>query len=87
VVTMTIFAMPNAYASDETEQRDGIDINKWQRTCYEGGVRDGKNGPFENEAYKECGDYGNGAERYYEGFIDGCEDAGNTKDVCESATD
>jgi hypothetical protein len=48
---MTIFAMPNAYASDETEQRDGIDINKWEGTCYEGGVRDGKNGPFENEAY------------------------------------
>jgi hypothetical protein len=66
---------------------DGTDINKWENSCYNGGVKDGKNGPFEGEAYQECGDYGDGADRYYEGFIEGCEDVGNTKDVCESATD
>jgi hypothetical protein len=26
-------------------------------------------------------------EKYYELLIDGCIDAGNTKEVCESATD
>jgi len=23
-------------------------------------------------AYEECGDFGDGAEKYYNGFIDGC---------------
>jgi hypothetical protein len=87
--------LPDANAStlrgvstDETAQRDGIDVDNWEQTCYDGGFRDGQNKPFENEAHKECGDYGDGADRYYDGFIDGCMSvSGNTKDVCEGATD
>jgi hypothetical protein len=75
-------------SDDETAQRDGIDVDKWEQTCYDGGFKDGQNKPFENEAHKECGDYGDGADRYYDGFIDGCMSvSGNTKDVCAGATD
>lgn len=75
-------------SDDETAQIDGIDVDKWEQSCYDGGFRDGQNKPFENEAHKECGDYGDGADRYYDGFIDGCMSAsGNTKDVCAGATD
>jgi hypothetical protein len=52
-------------------------------TCYGAGYDDGNNGSFDREVYLDnC--YG----EYYEGFIDGCISiSGNTRDVCESATD
>lgn len=51
-------------------------------TCYGSGYNDGQNGSFDESVYKDnC--YG----EYYEGVIDGCIGAGNTRDVCESATD
>jgi hypothetical protein len=57
-------------------------------SCYSRGVDDGKNGDFNRDLFlDECGPF-NTHNRYYIGFIDGCMDVkGNTKDVCESATD
>ena len=57
-------------------------------SCREAGYEDGQNGPFSEATYDHCGDDSGGDDAYYEGFIDGCMSVeGNTKDVCESATD
>jgi hypothetical protein len=50
-------------------------------SCKNDGLYDGKNNPFSHELYKMCGD------TYMDAFIEGCMSVGNTKDVCESATD
>jgi hypothetical protein len=52
--------------------------------CWIDGFDDGQNGPFNHNRNEECVDKGN---QYYRAFLVGCEDAGNTKDICESATD
>ena len=46
------------------------------------GYEDEQNGPFNHDKHNECGRF------YYDAFIDGCLSvSGNTRDVCESATD
>jgi hypothetical protein len=53
--------------------------------CYNDGQAAGEDGAFSQELYEFCEQYG---DEYYEGFIDGCMSVeGNTRDVCESATD
>jgi hypothetical protein len=53
--------------------------------CYNDGQAAGEEDEFSQELYEFCGEYG---EEYYQGFIDGCMSVeGNTRDVCESATD
>jgi hypothetical protein len=43
---------------------------------------------FSQETYDHCGDEEGGDDAYYERFNDGCMSIeGNTKDVCEPATD
>ena len=57
-------------------------------SCYNSGFNDGQNGPFSQPTWDHCGDEEGGDDAYYEGFIDGCISVeGNTRDVCESATD
>ena len=52
------------------------------RDCFQKGITDGKDHPFNQETHGECGD------DYYKGFLEGCLSVeGNTIDVCESATD
>lgn len=56
--------------------------------CYSAGFSDGQNEPFSQPTYDHCGDEPGGADAYYKGFIDGCMAVeGNTRDICESATD
>lgn len=70
---------------------DGDSVNEDDRdkessssSCYERGVDDGKNDDFDHDLFEhECSNN----DRYYEGFIDGCIDAGNTRDICERFTD
>jgi hypothetical protein len=51
-------------------------------SCENDGLYDGKNNPFSQELYEMCGD------TYYNAYIKGCMSVeGNTRDVCESATD
>ncbi len=51
-------------------------------SCYERGIIDGENHPFNQRTYDNCRD------QYYQGFIEGCMSVdGNSRDVCESATD
>jgi hypothetical protein len=55
--------------------------------CEADGYEAGRDGPFSQELYETCAEVG-GADEYYEGFIDGCMSVeGNTREVCESATD
>lgn len=51
-------------------------------SCTNDGLYDGKNNPFSQELFNMCGD------TYTNAFIEGCMSVeGNTRDVCESATD
>ena len=62
--------------------------NDWNDSCRDAGYEDGQNGPFSVDTYDHRGDEKGGDKSYYKGFIDGCMSVeGNTKDVCESATD
>jgi hypothetical protein len=72
IALVAAFSVPNAFASHSS---DPI-------ACEGDGLYDGKNNPFSQELYGMCGD------PYYQGFIEGCMSVeGNTRDVCESATD
>ena len=61
--------------------------DEWNRSCKEAGYNDGQNGPFSQPTYDHCGDEEGGDVPYYNGFIEGCMDANNSRDVCEQATD
>ena len=51
-------------------------------SCYERGIIDGEDHPFNQRTYDNCRD------QYYQGFIEGCMSVdGNSRDVCERATD
>jgi hypothetical protein len=51
-------------------------------SCFEQGIVDGEDHPFNQRTYSNCGD------DYYQGFLEGCMSVeGNTRDACESATD
>lgn len=53
--------------------------------CWDDGYEDGRNHPFDHDRNRGCDDYG---RSYYDGFIAGCVSVeGNTKEVCELATD
>ena len=66
----------NVYASSE-----------WNDSCYDAGYDDGQNNPFNHDTYDNCADEDGGDQAYYDGFIVGCLDANNSRDVCEQATD
>ena len=64
------------------------DLSEIRESCHQQGQEDGGNGPFNKSTWHHCGDDNSGGDdAYYEGFIDGCEDAGNTKDICIKFTD
>jgi hypothetical protein len=55
--------------------------------CEVDGYEAGRDGSFSQKLYETCEEVG-GADAYYEGFIEGCTSVeGNTRDVCELATD
>jgi hypothetical protein len=57
-------------------------------SCRDSGYDAGQDGPFSRETYDHCGEEEGGDDAYYNGFINGCMSIeGNTRDVCESATD
>jgi hypothetical protein len=62
--------------------------------CSNDGYRDGQNNPFDQERNEECEELNEktgtneGEEStYYLSFIDGCIEAGNTIEICETFTD
>jgi hypothetical protein len=71
-----VMIMPNALASHGSSPA----------ACEADGYEAGQDGPFSQELYETCQGIGAGYE-YYDAFIEGCMDADNSRDVCESATD
>jgi hypothetical protein len=56
--------------------------NREDVSCYERGIIDGEDHPFNQRTYETCGD------DYYQGFLQGCMSVeGNDRDICEYATD
>ncbi|MGH9987662.1 MAG: hypothetical protein ACRD8W_27285, partial [Nitrososphaeraceae archaeon] len=61
--------------------------------CSDDGYEDGKNNPFDQERNQECDelDKSFGVEvsqsTYYQAFMKGCMDSGNSQDICEAFTD
>jgi hypothetical protein len=57
--------------------------------CFDEGFEDGRDNPFSQDKYVECGgSQGAGNNAYYNGFVAGCLSVeGNTANICESATD
>ncbi|MGH9982586.1 MAG: hypothetical protein ACRD8W_01360 [Nitrososphaeraceae archaeon] len=52
--------------------------------CYDDGYEDGQNNPFDQDRNSKCREYG--YSTYYDGFIAGCEAAGNTKETCSTGS-
>ena len=77
IIAVLIIALIYSYSADVFASH-GNDT----ASCTNDGLYDGKNNPFSQELFKMCGD------TYTNAFIEGCMSVeGNTKDVCESATD
>jgi len=55
-----------------------------RRGCYDDGLEDGQNNPYDHERGRGCDDY---SGSYYNGFIAGCISAENTRETCESFID
>jgi hypothetical protein len=73
------------YIGQYDDDNDGGE--EWDDSCRDLGYDDGQNGSFAQGTYDHCGDETGGDDAYFNGFIEGCMDAGNTRDVCEQATD
>jgi hypothetical protein len=68
--------MPNVFASH----------GDTPAACYSDGIDAGQSDQFNQGLYETCQGIGGGDE-YYDGFIEGCMDADNSREVCEQATD
>ena len=63
--------------------------------CTDQGYDDGQNGPFNHDKFRQCEALSESIDSnlegekstYYEAFINGCIDAGNTEEICERFTD
>lgn len=84
LLVSTSISVPVEMASATVQEGNGGS----EGGCYNVGYEDGQNGSFSEDAFQDnCGPL-NSDNRYYQGFIDGCMSVeGNTRDVCESATD
>jgi len=59
-----------------------VNANSNEVSCFERGIVDGEDHPFNQRTYDKCGN------DYYQGFLDGCMSVeGNNREVCDSATD
>jgi hypothetical protein len=70
--------------SDDLGDREQLKEENTQ-DCYDDGYEDGQIHPFDRDMNSACQEYG--YHTYYDGFIAGCESAGNTRDICETFTD
>jgi hypothetical protein len=92
ILLFTVFGLMSAGSANNNLANAGEDKRSYgdhddkrsygDGNCYKKGVSDGKDNPFNSRTFEKCG------HDYYKGFIKGCTSVeGNTKDVCESATD
>jgi hypothetical protein len=77
IVLLPLVCMSTMGLTDTVFATSGDDVS-----CYDRGIIDGEDHPFNQGTYDRCGD------EYYQGFIQGCMSVeGNDRDICESATD
>jgi hypothetical protein len=88
LLVLTSLMAPIMVASATEQGNSSNDNGSSEGGCYNTGYDDGQNGSFRVDAFQDnCGPL-NSDNRYYQGFIDGCMSVeGNTREVCESATD
>lgn len=78
VVAIVISILTSVYGYSDAFATHGTDT----ASCKNDGIYDGKNNPFSQGLYEMCGD------TYYDAYVKGCMSVeGNTRDMCESATD
>ena len=78
VVAVVITILTSVYGYSDVFASHGTDT----ASCQNDGLYDGKNNPFSQELFEMCGN------TYHDAYIEGCMSVqGNTRDVCESATD
>jgi hypothetical protein len=78
VITIVVIILTSVYGYSGAFASHGTDTS----SCEKDGVYDGKNNPFSQELFEMCGN------TYHDAYIEGCMSVqGNTRDVCESATD
>ncbi len=49
--------------------------------CFNTGVNDGKDHPFDASRFDRCGN------NYQDGFLKGCRSSGNSEETCQSSED
>jgi hypothetical protein len=78
VDAIVITILTSVYGYSDVFASHGTDT----ASCQNDGLYDGKNNPFSQELFEMCGN------TYHDAYIEGCMSVqGNTRDVCESATD
>ncbi|MGH9984057.1 MAG: hypothetical protein ACRD8W_08885 [Nitrososphaeraceae archaeon] len=96
LIPVIMLIVPNVYAGGaRSDWSDHYDNIPGAPKCWQDGYDDGQNGPFDQVRHEECivdipEDIKYGSEfnePYYEAFIYGCQDAGNTEETCERFTD
>jgi hypothetical protein len=96
-IPILLILVPNVYVyaggarEDWSEKYDDI---PGAPECWVDGYDDGLENPFDQDRHKECifdveksGGLCCNGKPYYEGFMYGCMDAGNTKETCDKFTD
>jgi hypothetical protein len=91
VLMLTI--VPNVYAGGaRNDWPDAYKEIEGTAECWRNGYDDGLDHPFDQDRHKECifdvgGTDTNIDKPYYHAFKIGCQDAGNTEEICETFTD
>lgn len=87
-VSLVQYANAGGARSDWSDFYDNVE---GAPQCWQDGYEDGLDHPFNQDIHKQCQfdieghpDFG---KPYYEAFIYGCIDAGNTRETCEKFTD
>ena len=92
-IPVLMLLVPNVYAGGaRSDWSDHYDNVEGAPKCWQDGYDDGLDHPFDQDRHKECTfdipkNVSNFNKPYYEAFIYGCQDAGNTEDICEGFTD
>lgn len=92
VIIVSISANSAFAGGARSDWSDHYDSVPGAPQCWQDGYDDGQNGPFDQGRHEECifdipQDVTSFNEPYYEAFIYGCIDGGNTKETCETFTD
>jgi hypothetical protein len=93
VAAVLMVLVPNVFAGGaRSDWSDHYDNIPGTPECWQDGYDDGLDHPFDGDRHRECifdipKEVSDFNQPYYEAFVHGCIDAGNTKDICKKFTD